>query len=128
MDFSFTKDSENFNIDKDYYNDLPGKVPPEKLDPLEEIPPRTQPPKRITIQVSPPLSHSFAAMNIFSHFNSFLLQKPVNRFSRNLIDLNSPPPDPNYVNDKSSDVNSNTRPPADVFGEPFGIVLLDLQF
>lgn len=45
-------------------------------------------------------------------------QKPRDRFSSNLIDLNSPPPDPNYVNDKSFDVNSNTTPPAitrDVF-------------
>lgn len=40
-----------------------------------------------------------------------LQQKPRERLSSNLIDLNSPPPDPNYVNDKSFDVNSNTTPP-----------------
>lgn len=95
VEFSF-KDSENLNTEKDYYNDLPGKLPPELLDPVEDIPP-----KKLTIQ------------------------KPRDRFSSNLIDLNSPPPDPNYVNDKSFDVNSNTTPPAftrDVFDmQPFAL-------
>lgn len=124
MEFSF-KDSENLNTEKDYYNDLPGKLPPELLDPVEDIPPRAQPPKKLTIQVwqfkfdSPfrhmisRLSHIHFAASTFAH-----MQKPRDRFSSNLIDLNSPPPDPNYVNDKSFDVNSNTTPPAitrDVF-------------
>lgn len=50
VEFSF-KDSENLNTEKDYYNDLPGKLPPELLDPVEDIPPRSQPPKKLTIQV-----------------------------------------------------------------------------
>lgn len=46
------------------------------------------------------------------------LQKPRERLSSNLIDLSSPPPDHDYVNDKSFDKNSNMTPPAitrDVF-------------
>lgn len=68
-------------------------------------------------------------MNIFVFFKSLwdsslkylfirFVQKPRERLSSNLIDLNSPPPDPDYVNDKSFDENSNTTPPAvtrDVF-------------
>lgn len=52
VEFSF-KDTENLNTEKDYYNDLPGKLPPELLDPVEEIPPQqqSQPPKKLTIQV-----------------------------------------------------------------------------
>lgn len=45
--------------------------------------------------------------------------------SSNLIDLNSPPPDPDYVNDKTFDENSNSTPPAitrDVFDmQPFSL-------
>lgn len=141
VEFSF-KDSENLNTEKDYYNDLPGKLPPEMLDPVEDIPPRSQPPKKLTIQVWPSNWAHVFSFNHFSYtwFLSFPLsltnelvylfvifvwgrthtyiQKPRDRFSSNLIDLNSPPPDPNYVNDKSFDVNSNTTPPAitrDVF-------------
>lgn len=52
-------------------------------------------------------------------------QKPRERLSSNLIDLNSPPPDPDYVNDKTFDENSNSTPPAitrDVFDmQPFSL-------
>lgn len=51
VEFSF-KDTENLNMEKDYYNDLPGKLPPELLDPVEEIPPHSQPTKKLSIQVS----------------------------------------------------------------------------
>lgn len=44
------------------------------------------------------------------YFLSFQ-QKPRERLSSNLIDLNSPPPEPNYVNDRTFDQNSNTTPP-----------------
>lgn len=126
VEFSF-KDSENLNTEKDYYNDLPGKLPPELLDPVEDIPPRSQPPKKLTIQVwhftfrAHDLSLSLCDFHSQIHLFFFCrthTQKPRDRFSSNLIDLNSPPPDPNYVNDKSFDVNSNTTPPAitrDVF-------------
>lgn len=48
-----SREIENFNTEKDYYNDLPGKLPPELLDPVEDIPPQrySQPPRRLTIQV-----------------------------------------------------------------------------
>ncbi|XP_055320275.1 SHC-transforming protein 1 [Sitodiplosis mosellana] len=97
-----SRDTENLNIEKDYYNDLPGKLPPELLDPVEDI--------------SSQHAQSLRKLTI---------QKPRERLSSNLIDLNSPPPDPNYVNDKSFDVNSNTTPPAitrDVFDmQPFSL-------
>lgn len=52
MEFSF-RDSANLNTEKDYYNDLPGKLPPELLDPVENIPPqRPQSFKKLTLQVS----------------------------------------------------------------------------
>lgn len=60
----------------------------------------------------------FVCLSFLSGDARTQIQKPRDRFSSNLIDLNSPPPDPNYVNDKSFDVNSNTTPPAitrDVF-------------
>lgn len=43
------RDTDNLTTEKDYYNDLPGKLPPELLDPVEEIP--SQPLKKLTIQV-----------------------------------------------------------------------------
>lgn len=62
LEFLITKDAkdrENFNDrDKDkeeYYNDLPGKLPPEMSDPVEDIPPHpiSKPSKKpLTIQVS----------------------------------------------------------------------------
>lgn len=51
---------ENLNIEKDYYNDLPGKLPPEMmLDPVEKIQSQQQqqqqhhqePLRRLSIQV-----------------------------------------------------------------------------
>lgn len=89
VEFSF-RDSENLNTEKDYYNDLPGKLPPELLQ-NSDLPRKT------------------------THLT---IQKPRERLSSNLIDLSSPPPNPDYVNDKSFDENSNTTPPAitrDVF-------------
>lgn len=77
-------------MEKDYYNDLPGKLPPELLQ-NSDLPRKT------------------------SHLT---IEKPRERLSSNLIDLSSPPPNPDYVNDKSFDENSNTTPPAitrDVF-------------
>lgn len=49
-----SREIENLNTEKDYYNDLPGKLPPELLDPVEDIPPQhhSQPPRKLTIQVS----------------------------------------------------------------------------
>lgn len=92
---------ENLNTEKDYYNDLPGKLPPEMMmiDPADGI--RTQPDSR---RIS--------------------VQKPRERLSSNLIDLSSPPLEPNYVNDKTFDVNDNTPPPIvrDVFDmQPFSL-------
>lgn len=121
-----SRDTENLNTEKDYYNDLPGKLPPELLDPVEEISSQhAQSLRKLTIQV---WSTIFSlALTYFNHIliNNYTFsigkqnsQKPRERLSSNLIDLNSPPPDPNYVNDKSFDVNSNTTPPAitrDVF-------------
>lgn len=89
MEFSF-RDTENLNTEKDYYNDLPGKLPPEMLQNADL--PRKAPQLKI--------------------------QKTRDRLSSNLIDLNSPPPAPDYVNDKAFDENSNsTSPPIarDVF-------------
>lgn len=86
MEFSF-RDSDNLGTEKDYYNDLPGKLPPEMLQ-NHDLPKKMQP------------------LN---------LQKTCDRLSSNLIDLNSPPPAPDYVNDKAFDKNSNTTPPIDVF-------------
>lgn len=89
VEFSF-RDTVNLNSEKDYYNDLPGKLPPELLQNSDS--------PRYT-----------------SHLT---IQKPRERLSSNLIDLSSPPPNPDYVNDKSFDENSNTTPPAitrDVF-------------
>lgn len=82
VSFSF-RDTENFNTEKEYYNDLPGKLPPELLQTSDL-------PKKV------------------SHLT---IQKPRERLSSNLIDLSSPPPDPDYVNDKTFDKNSNTTPP-----------------
>lgn len=90
VEFSF-RDTKNLNMEKDYYNDLPGKLPPELLQ------------------------NSDMSRKTTSHL---MIQKPRERLSSNLIDLSSPPPNPDYVNDKSFDENSNTTPPAitrDVF-------------
>lgn len=79
--------------EQDYYNDLPGKLPPE-LEPAQ--------------------SQSDMA-------NKLTFQKPRERLGSNLIDLNSPPPAPEYVNDNIFDENCNTSPPPiarDVFDMP----------
>lgn len=47
VSFSF-RDNENFNTEKDYYNDLPGKLPPELLQ-NNELPTKVS---QLTIQVS----------------------------------------------------------------------------
>lgn len=47
VSFSF-RDNENFNTEKDYYNDLPGKLPPELLQ-NNELPAKVS---QLTIQVS----------------------------------------------------------------------------
>lgn len=89
VEFTF-RETANLNTEKDYYNDLPGKLPPELLQ-------NSELPKKVS---------------------QLTIQKPRERLSSNLIDLSSPPPDPDYVNDKSFDENSNTTPPAitrDVF-------------
>lgn len=47
-----SRDTENLNTEKDYYNDLPGKLPPELLDPVEEISSQhAQSLRKLTIQV-----------------------------------------------------------------------------
>lgn len=96
VSFSF-RDNENLNTEKDYYNDLPGKLPPELLQ-NNELPTKV---------------------------SQLTIQKPRERLSSNLIDLNSPPPDHDYVNDKTFDKNSNMTPPAitrDVFDmQPFSL-------
>lgn len=79
---------ENLSTEKDYYNDLPGKLPPELLQ-NSDLPRKA---------------------------SQLTIQKPRERLSSNLIDLNSPPPldpvinDRNYVNDRSFDENSSTPP------------------
>ncbi|XP_055388967.1 SHC-transforming protein 3 [Condylostylus longicornis] len=76
---------DNFNIEKDnekdYYNDLPGKLPPELCD--NDLP-----------------QQMATKLNI---------KKPRERLSSNLIDLNSPPPDFEMKKcDLNLDANSNT--------------------
>lgn len=39
------------NTEKDYYNDLPGKLPPELLDPVEKITPQPIHSKKAVQQV-----------------------------------------------------------------------------
>jgi len=73
-----TKPLINLQPDQEYYNDLPDKTPPD-LNFLEETSSR----KPLTIK------------------------KPRERISSNLIDLNSPTTEHEYVNDRSKDENSN---------------------
>lgn len=91
------------NVDRDYYNDLPGKVPPEMGPPPV-----------------PPLP------NQQKHDTQLLQQHNTNH---NLIDLHSPvqtvPPhnptassllqEHNYVNDNAIDTSSSTQPVKDIF-------------
>lgn len=99
------------NTEKDYYNDLPGKLPPELLQ-NNELPAKVS---QLTIQVCwerPLFSFDLLLILFLSS------QKPRERLSSNLIDLSSPPPDHDYVNDKTFDANRNMTPPAitrDVF-------------
>ncbi|KAG4066393.1 hypothetical protein HA402_007029 [Bradysia odoriphaga] len=90
--FNKTQDTVNLNSDKEYYNDLPGKLPPDMLH-EDELQKRSQ-------------------RNV--------VKKPRERLSSNLIDLNSPPPDHDYVNEK--DPNSNSGQARDVFDmQPFSL-------
>lgn len=59
-----------------YYNDLPGKIPP-------------------------------GSSNLSTKLSQLNIRKPRERISSNLIDLNSPPAEHNYVNEKYTDSNSN---------------------
>lgn len=72
MNFRTLAQSDNVNIkktnDKDYYNDLPGKLPPDLLVENEQLP------------------QKLVQLNL-------KLRKPRDRLSSNLIDLNSPPAD-----------------------------------
>lgn len=83
MEFPF-KDTENLNSEKDYYNDLPGKLPPEMFlnsDPVEGIPQthQSQPlrEKKLTIQVI--LSHFFT--------NFLIIVKDIKIFTKNVTIL-----------------------------------------
>lgn len=67
--------------DKDYYNDLPGKVPPEL----------------------------FCDSNLPSALTRLNIQNHRERLSSNLIDLNSPPAEHNYVNEKYTESNCNNN-------------------
>lgn len=78
----FGHSEQNIPSDKDYYNDLPGKVPP-----LNDISVRAG-----------KLPYNLAQLNI---------KTSRERTSSNLIDLNSPLAEHNYVNDKYTDANSN---------------------
>lgn len=84
--------------EQDYYNDLPGKLPPDMLESAN--------------QKAEKSGHTDHKLTI---------QKPRERLGSNLIDLNSPPPAPEYVNDNIFDENCNTSPPPiarDVFDMP----------
>lgn len=91
----------NYNIkeeyDKDYYNDLPDKLPPDLLFDNDL-------PQQVT---------------------QLHLKKPRHRLSSNLIDLNSPPPDHIPKVDLSLDANSNNNSAVvvrDVFDiQPFSL-------
>lgn len=80
--------------DKDYYNDLPGKLPPDLLCENEQLPQKL-------IQLN------------------LKLRKPRDRLSSNLIDLNSPPADQAVKMDipsvGSNGTNGNSAPIRDVF-------------
>lgn len=78
----FGTSEQNIPSDKDYYNDLPGKAPP-----LNDI----------SVKVCK-LPYNLAQLNI---------KTSRERTSSNLIDLNSPLAEHNYVNDKYTDANSN---------------------
>ncbi|XP_077302455.1 SHC-adaptor protein [Arctopsyche grandis] len=114
--------------DKDYYNDLPGKTPPD-ISPLEVTPP------------VPPLP-------INTHYSGAPSSLPTETFGGlsvgNLIDLSTPPPtglppyippttplrEHNYVNDTSilTSQNSASQPPQDVFGmQPFSAAIKKLD-
>lgn len=113
VSFSF-RDNENLNTEKDYYNDLPGKLPPELLQ-NNELPTKVS---QLTIQVWQRLYLLIVGQVIYLICSLIHLQKPRERLNSNLIDLNSPPPDHDYVNDKTFDVDGNMTPPAitrDVF-------------
>lgn len=92
--------SDNVNIkktnEKDYYNDLPGKLPPDLLCENEQLPQKL-------IQLN------------------LKLRKPRDRLSSNLIDLNSPPADQAVkmdipsVSTNGTNGTNNTAPVRDVF-------------
>lgn len=98
MNFRALAQSDNVNIkktnDKDYYNDLPGKLPPDLLCENEQLP------------------QKIIQMNL-------KLRKPRDRLSSNLIDLNSPPADQAVKMDipsvGSNGTNGNSAPIRDVF-------------
>lgn len=89
----------NHASEQDYYNDLPGKLPPE----LHES------------------AQSKSHQAPFDTSNHLSVQQSRERLGSNLIDLNSPPPGPEYVNDNIFDENYNTSPTPiarDVFDMP----------
>lgn len=78
-------------MEKDYYNDLPGKLPPELLQ-NNDLPRKA---------------------------SQLTIQKPRERLSSNLIDLNSPPADRDYVNDKTFDQHRYTATPPAITRDVF---------
>lgn len=77
---------------KDYYNDLPDKLPPDLLS-ENDLPPELQ--KQLLLQhQQQQLQQQQQQTQLPQHkVGQLNLKKPRDRLSSNLIDLNSPPPD-----------------------------------
>ncbi|XP_036333687.1 SHC-transforming protein 1 isoform X1 [Rhagoletis pomonella] len=95
---------------KDYYNDLPDKLPPDLLS-ENDLPPELQ--KQLLLQHQQQQQQQSRQSQLPQHkIGQLNLKKPRDRLSSNLIDLNSPPPD-----QSSANVNlSNFDPMADTEG------------
>lgn len=88
--FVKTQETENLNTDKEYYNDLPDKLPPEMLEMGNG--------SGGAAGGSAAKGSASSSISIAAH-----KKKTRDRLSSNLIDLNSPPHDHDYVNDQQLD-------------------------
>uniref|UniRef100_A0A1B0C6B4 SHC-transforming protein 1 n=1 Tax=Glossina palpalis gambiensis TaxID=67801 RepID=A0A1B0C6B4_9MUSC len=102
---------EHHTPDKEYYNDLPNKFPPDLLNEND-----------LKCQ-QPQLKKLMSAQHKVTQLN---LKKPRDRLSSNLIDLNSPPPDQSnnkmlpgsFDGNKDNAINTPFSQPPDVFDIP----------
>lgn len=92
--FVKSQETENLNTDKEYYNDLPDKLPPEMMEADNGV-----------CGGGGAAGGAAAAKGSASGSISIAAHKKKtrDRLSSNLIDLNSPPHDHDYVNDQQLD-------------------------